>query len=94
MPDVVMKLYAVLIDVILPNLNRIQASQVEQRAHTDRVNQNIEEFRAEMHMRFTELRAELAATHAQVEVAMAKLRESEAARTQAALAISKNSIVH
>jgi hypothetical protein len=94
MPDVVMKLYAVLIDVILPNLNRIQASQVEQRTHTDRVNQNIEEFRAEMQTRFTELRAELAATHAQIEVAMTKLRESEAARTAVALAISKNSIVH
>lgn len=89
-----MKLYAVLIDVILPNLTRIQASQAEQKTHTDRVNQAIEEFRAEMQMRFTELRAELAAIHAQVEVAMAKLRESEAAQTKAALAISKNSIVH
>jgi len=93
MPDVVMKLYAVLIDVILPNLNRIQASQMEQSTHTERVNQNLEEFRAEMQLRFTELRAELAATHAQVEVAMVKLRESEAARTKA-LALSKNSIVH
>jgi hypothetical protein len=80
--------------VILPNLTRIQASQTEQKTHTDRVNQAIEEFRAEMQMRFTELRAELAATHAQVEVAIAKLRESEAAQTKAALAISKNSIVH
>jgi hypothetical protein len=94
MPDVVMKLYALLIDVILPNLNRIQASQVEQRTHTDLVHQNIEEFRAEMQARFAELRAELAATHAEVEIAMEKLRESEAARTHAILAISNNSIVH
>ena len=45
MVDEDFKLYNVLMDTILPNLNRIQASQNEQRLQTDRLSQNLEEFR-------------------------------------------------
>jgi ABC-type transporter Mla subunit MlaD len=93
MVDEDFKLYNVLMDTILPNLNRIQASQNEQRLQTDRLSQNLEEFRKEMAARFADLNAELAATLHQVEVAMANLRESEA-RVAALLGSGKNQIVH
>ncbi len=94
MADVVMKLYAVLIDVILPNLNRIQANQAEQKTQTGRMNENIGEIRAEMQLRFAELRAELATTQIQLEAALMQLRESEDACTAAAIGVTPNSMVH
>lgn len=93
MSDIEDSLYAVLIDTILPNLNRVQASQAEQRLQGDQLNRNLEEFRAEMQKRFAELRADLAATRHQFDVAVAALRESEA-RFVAAMGLAHNPIVH
>jgi hypothetical protein len=79
MSDMISQLHRLLMDVILPNLNGIQASQAAQRMQTECLNRNLDEFRGEMQVRFAEIHAELAACRVQVEDAMVTLRESEAA---------------
>ena len=93
MSDEELKLYKVLFDTVLPNLKHIQASQAEQLVRSDRLNQSLDEFRAEMKARFAELHAELAATRHQVDLTIAGLRESEA-RVAAVLGMGKGQIVH
>ncbi len=94
MSDVFSQFYQLLVDVILPNLKGIQASQAEQRLQTDRLNRNIEEFRAEMQVRFAEMRADIAACRAQVEDAMVTIRESEAANAGYPASRGKKTLVH
>jgi len=93
MPDEELALYEVLFDTMLPQLNRIQASQAEQLERTDRLNRNLEEFRAEMKARFAALHNELAATRHQLDLTLASLRESDA-RVAAMLETGKDQIVH
>jgi len=61
MSELYSQLQTLLTDVILPNLKGIHANQVEQRFQSDCLNQDLEDFRAEMRIQFAELRAELAA---------------------------------
>ena len=82
MSDLLSQLYSVLVDVVMPNLKGIQASQIEQRMQTDRLNQNLDEFRAEMQLRFFELRTEIAACRQELEDAMVTIREVEAANAE------------
>ena len=77
--DALSQPYAVLIDVILPNLKAIQANQVEQRLQSENLFNNLQEFRAEMRLRFSELRAEVALCRQEVEDAMVTLRDSNPA---------------
>jgi len=88
------QLHALLLDVILPNLKGIQASQAEQRAQTERLNQNLEEFRAEMQLRFAEIRAELAACRQEVEDTMVTLRETDIPDDPDSIITSKKRLIH
>jgi predicted phage gp36 major capsid-like protein len=72
-------IYALLAERVLPDLKGIQASQAEQRVQTEFLDRTLEEFRADMQLRFAELRADLAACRAQLEDAVVTLRESESA---------------
>lgn len=71
------QIFALLNDVIVPQLQSMHASQTEQRLETDRLDRNLEEFRLEMQIRFAALHAELAATHQEIEDALVTLRERE-----------------
>lgn len=77
MKDMFSQLHALLLDVVLPHLKGIQASQAEQRLQTARLNQNLEEFRSEMQLRFAEIRAELSACRQEVEDTIVTLREAD-----------------
>lgn len=81
MSELFSQLYLLLVDVVLPNLEGIETSQAEQRAQTDRVRRDIEEFRAEMQLRFAEMRAEIAACRLRIEDAMVTLGECEPVET-------------
>jgi hypothetical protein len=88
------QLQALLTDVILPNLQEIHASQVEQRFQTDCLNQNLEDFREEIELRFAELRAELAACRQQLEDTMVTLRETETATELPSTPNDKKTLIH
>jgi len=94
MSDLHSQLKTFLTDVILPNLQEIHASQVEQRFQTDCLNQNLEDFREEMQLRFAELRAELAACRQQLEDALVTLREAEATSELPSTLNSKKTLIH
>ena len=94
MSDLSTQLQTLLLDVVLPNLKGIQASQDEQRFQTDSLNQSLEDFRSEMHLRFAELRAEIAACRQELEDAMVTLRESEAANSADASMNGKKTLIH
>lgn len=88
------QLHALLVDVILPHLKGIQASQAEQRVQTERLNQNLEEFRSEMHLRFAEIRAELAACRQEVEDTMVTLRETDLPDDSESIVTGKKRLIH
>ena len=88
------QLHALLVDVILPHLKGIQASQAEQRVQTGRLNQNLEEFRSEMHLRFAEIRAELAACRQEVEDTMVTLRETDLPDDSESIVTGKKRLIH
>lgn len=94
MSDMLSQLYKLLVDVVLPNLKGIQASQAEQRVQTEQLDRNLEDFRAEMRVRFTEIRAELAACRVQVEDAMVTLRETDAAEADGSASRGKKTLIH
>ena len=94
MSEMLSQLHVLLVDVILPHLKGIQASQAEQRLQTERLNQNLEEFRAEMQVRFTELRAEIAACRQEIEDAMVTFRESDVTEYPEPSAASKKRLIH
>ena len=94
MSQTLSQLYTLLADVVLPNLRAIQASQIEQRMETDRLNRNIEEFRAEMQLRFVELRAEITACRTEVEDAMVTLRDTEVVEAISAINRGKKTMIN
>ena len=77
MSEMLFRIYKLLDDVIVPHLQTIQASQAEQRLQTERLSRNLDEFRAEIWIRFGEIRAEIAACRQEVEDAMVTIREGE-----------------
>jgi hypothetical protein len=94
MSDTLSEIFRLLGDVVLPNLKAIQVGQAEQRLQTERLNRSLDEFRAEMRVRFTEIRAEIAACRAQVEDAMVTVRESEAAEADTSAFQGKKPVIH
>jgi predicted phage gp36 major capsid-like protein len=94
MPEMLSQIHRLLADVILPHLEGIQASQAEQRMQTERLNRNVEEFRAEMQTRFAEIRAEIAACRQEIEDAMVTLRESDATEFSEDSAQIKKRLIH
>ena len=80
-PDMLSQLCTVLLDVVLPNLKRIQTNQAEQRLLSDQLHQSCEQFREEMLSSFTAMRSELAATRAELDIAQATLRAIEDAQS-------------
>jgi predicted phage gp36 major capsid-like protein len=94
MKDMLTQLHALLVDVILPHLKGIQASQAEQRVQTERLNQNLEEFRSEMQLRFAEIRAELAACRQEVEDTMVTLRETDLPDDSESIVTGKKRLIH
>jgi predicted phage gp36 major capsid-like protein len=94
MSDMLSQLYKLLADVVLPNLKGIQVSQAGQRLQTEQLNRNLDEFRAEMRVRFTEIRVELAACRVQVEDAMVTLRESETGEADNSASRGKKTLIH
>jgi hypothetical protein len=88
------QLHALLLDVILPHLKGIQASQTEQRVQTDLLNRNLEEFRSEMQLRFAEIRAEIAACRQEVEDTMVTLREADRTDNDESAVASKKRLIH
>ena len=68
--DVVARLLS---DVILPNLKAVQASQGEQIAANDRLEEAIEELRSHLDSRFAHLSAQLTACRAEVAAMQAAL---------------------
>ena len=69
--DVVAQLLS---DVILPNLKAVQASQQEQIAANDRLEQAIEELRLHLDSQFAYLSAQLMACRAEVAATQAALK--------------------
>ena len=76
MPDAITRLYALLMDVVLPHLKDIQASQAEQRLHAERLHRSVEEFQTEMQLRFAEIRAEIALCRQQLEDVLVTIQDT------------------
>jgi hypothetical protein len=94
MSEMLSKIYALLLDVILPHLKDIQASQAEHTTQAERLNRNLEEFRVEMTIRMAEIRAEIALCRQELEDTMVTLRESETAGDSDAPPAKKKRIVN
>jgi hypothetical protein len=77
MNELFASLSRLLSDVILPNLKAVQASQSEQIAANDRLEQAIEELRLHMDSQFAHLTAQLTAFRAEVAAAQAMLEAAE-----------------
>lgn len=94
MPEVFSQLHTLLVEVILPQLQGIQASQAEQRLQTERLNRNLQEFRTEMQARFAELRAEIAACRQEIEDALITLRDNDAVDYPEDIPLNKKRLIH
>ena len=94
MPELLSKIYTLLLEVVLPRLQAIQTSQAEQRLETDRLNRNLEAFRSEMQIRSAEIYAEIALCRQELEDTMVTLRESEAAENGSVQPAKKKRIVN
>ena len=94
MSDMLSQIFKLLVDVVVPNLKGIQASQAEQRLQTEQLSRNLEDFRAEMRVKFTEIRAEIAASRLQVEDAMVTLREAETSSANDPAPHGKKTLIH
>ena len=92
MPDLLNRLSSVLVEVVLPNLTKIQVNQAEQRNLTDTLNQSLEDFRSEMQLCFEQMRAELASNRAELDEALATLREVQDQQSSAVK--QKSRLVH
>jgi|HubBroStandDraft_2_1064218.scaffolds.fasta_scaffold954782_1 hypothetical protein len=79
MSEMLSKIYALLLDVILPNLKAVHISQAEQTVQAERLNRNLEEFRTEMQIRMAEIRAEIALCRQELEDARVILEQTEEA---------------
>ena len=89
-----LKIYALLLDVILPHLKNIQAGHAEHTTQAERLNRNLEEFRTEMYIRMAEIRAEIALCRQELEDTMVTLRESESAEDSDPPVTKKKRIVN
>jgi hypothetical protein len=94
MSDMLSQIFRLLVDVVVPNLKEIQAGQAEQRLQTEQLNRSLEDFRTEMRIKFTEIRAEIAASRLQVEDAMVTLREAETAEAKDSVPHGKKTLIH
>jgi hypothetical protein len=94
MSDTLSRLHAILIDEILPHLNQIELSQAEQRRHTEQLGHNINDFRAEMQLRFAELRAEIAYCRQEVEDVMVSLRDTDSPSDAEPVVVFKKTQIH
>jgi len=94
MSDMLSQIFRLLEDVILPNLEAIQVSQAQQRLQNEQLNRTVEEFRAEMRLRLTEIRSELTACRVQVEDAMVTLREAETVEVDDSASTDKKTLIH
>jgi hypothetical protein len=89
---VVASLTQLLADVILPNLKAVQASQIEQIAANDRLENDIEELRIHLESHFAHLSAQLTACRAELAATQAALK---AAQVQAGLRVpERNLLIH
>jgi hypothetical protein len=79
MSEMLSKIYALLLDVILPNLKAVHISQAEQTVQAERLNRNLEEFRTEMQIRMAKIRAEIALCRQELEDARVILEQTEEA---------------
>ena len=84
-------LSCLLTDIILPNLKSVQASQAEQIAANDRLEQAIENLRVHLQSQFAQLSSQLMACRAELALAQAALK---AARAQSDLLASDHTLVH
>jgi PBP1b-binding outer membrane lipoprotein LpoB len=74
MNDPIVSLTQILTDVVIPNLKTVQASQVEQIAANDRLENDIEELRLHLESQFAHLSAQLTACRAELAVAQAAFK--------------------
>lgn len=98
MPEMSDKVYELLLERILPDLNRISLSDADhhsdQTIRSQELSRNFEEFRATMQVLMGEIRAEIALCRQQVEDAMVTLRESFAEEETETPQKKKRKIVH
>ena len=94
MSDMLSQIFRLLVDVVVPNLKEIQAGQAEQRLQTEQLSRSLEDFHAEMRVKFTEIRAEIAASRLQVEDAMVTLRETETSNANDPTPHGKKTLIH
>jgi multidrug resistance efflux pump len=90
MNDPLASLSLLLADVILPNLKSVQASQAEQIASNDRLEQAIEDLRRHLESQFAILSAQLTACQAELAATQAALK---AAQTMAGLREPDNKLL-
>jgi len=79
-------------DVILPNLNSVQASQAEQIAANDRLENAIEELRLHLESQFAHLSAQLTACRAELAATQALLKASRS--RNAIVAPERPALIH
>jgi flagellar biosynthesis protein FliP len=77
MDEIITQFSRLLSDVILPNLKAVQASQKEQIAANDRLEQDIEELRVFMDAQFAHLSAQLTACRAEIAATQALLKATQ-----------------
>ncbi len=77
MSDSLDPLAHLLVDVILPNLKAVQASQSEQIAANDQLEQAIEELQLHMKSQFAHLSAQLTACRAEIAALHATLKATQ-----------------
>jgi hypothetical protein len=92
MEDPIATLTRLLSDVILPNLKAVQASQAEQIAANDRLENEIDELRMHLNSQFAHLAALLTACRAELAITQALLK---AARQQdGTFAPDRTTLIH
>jgi len=94
MSELLSRIFAILTDVIVPQLESIHAGQSAQRLETDRLNRNIEEFRLEMQMRFAAIHTEIAACRQELEDTLVTLREQDGTEDAHARDRSRKRTIH
>jgi len=78
MSDALSQILTLMTDVILPKLESIHSSQMEQQRESDRLHLSLDEFRQEMQIRFAALHAEIAACRQELEDTLVTMRERDA----------------
>ena len=94
MSEMLSQIYTLLMHTILPQLQRIEAAQAEQRAHHETVTRNLQDLHSEIQIRFAELRAEVGACRLEIEDAMVVIRERDAVEQTEASDRRKKRLIH